>query len=107
MRPAIAARSIAATARATAVAETLRRRLRTVVGKTSATSVASTTTDAPRVVLERDISPVAWQFLQMLSTAAAGDMAYFDGSEWMLIAAASGADGDALKLSSGEPKWQA
>jgi hypothetical protein len=58
-------------------------------------------------VLERDISPVAWQFLELLSMASAGDMAFFDGSQWVLVAASSGSDGDSLKLASGEPKWLA
>lgn len=65
MRPAVAAQRIAATARATAVAETLRRRARTVVGDAAATSTAASTTTTEKHVLQKD-------FVQVVGSATSG-----------------------------------
>lgn len=65
MRPAVAAQRIAATARATAVAETLRRRARTVVGDAAATSTAASTTTTEKHVLQKD-------FVQVVGSATGG-----------------------------------
>lgn len=77
-------------------------RRRTVVGTTATRSVISSSS-SPRVVLERDISDAAWQFLGLISSAAAGQIAYHDGTEWVLLDI--GAEGQRLQVVSGEPKW--
>ena len=103
MRPGVADRRATARAHGVAVAETLRRRARTVVGKTTATFTAAPTTDSPRVVLERDIGAFAWQLLAVAQTATAGAILYFDGAEWVALEA--GEDGQVLTMASGAPKW--
>lgn len=105
MRAAIEARRIAGQRSAYALQEPLRRRLRTVVGKTAATFTAAPTTETQRVVLERDISAIAWQLLAIASTASAGDLLMFNGSEWVILA--PGAEGTILKIDGGVPTWLA
>jgi hypothetical protein len=105
MSPGVVTRRAATRACGIAVAETLRRRARTVVGKTAATFTSTPTTDSPRIVLERDISASAWQLLSIAGTASVGEMMYFDGSDWVVLPAAG--EGEVLTMVSGIPRWQA
>ena len=98
----IAARAGLANARG-AVSRRYAERRRSIVGNTYATTPTVTSSVAPRVVLESDISAAAWALLIAANTTTEGTMLVVVAGEWRRLN--PGSDGQVMTMVDVLPVW--